>query len=64
MLNYSSPIKLVVHSEKTNGSRWGDSVTVKTYTVTVTEAEMFSDVSSSKWYYDYVLQASNLGHQR
>ena len=62
VLNYSSPVKLVVHSEKTkDGKLTGDSVTVKTYTVTVTEAEMFSDVSSSKWYYDYVLQASNLG---
>ena len=62
VLNYNSPVKLVVHSEKTKGDVVdAPSVTVKTYTVTVTEAEMFSDVSSSKWYYDYVLQASNLG---
>ena len=61
VLNYSSPIKLVVHSEKLKDGSTTESVTVKTYTVTVTEAEMFTDVSSSKWYYDYVLKASNLG---
>ena len=62
VLNYSSPFKLVVHSEKTkNGKVDGESVTVKTYTISVTEAEMFSDVSENKWYYDYVLDAANLG---
>ena len=62
VLNYSSPVKLVVHSEKTiDDDPEKASVTVKTYTVTVVEAEMFSDVSDSKWYYDYVLKASNLG---
>ena len=62
VLNYSSPVKLVVHSEKTiDDDPEKASVTVKTYTVTVVEAEMFSDVSDSKWYYDYVLEASDLG---
>ena len=62
VLNYSSPFQLVVHSEKTkDGKVDGESVTVKTYTISVTEAEMFSDVSENKWYYDYVLDAANLG---
>ncbi len=62
VLNYSSPVKLVVHSEKTkDNTLTGESVTVKTYTISVTEAEMFSDVSENKWYYDYVLDAANLG---
>ena len=58
-VNYSNPVVLYVQSEKKDASK--KSVTVNRYTVTVNEAEMFTDVSSSKWYYDYVLQASNLG---
>ena len=58
-VNYSNPVVLYVQSEKKDASN--KSVTVNRYTVTVNEAEMFTDVSSSKWYYDYVLKASNLG---
>ena len=52
-VNFSQTVRLVVTSE--------DGQKTNPYTVTVTLAEAFSDVPSSAWYYNNVMQAAAAG---
>ncbi len=55
----TKPVEIVVQAENYDATNKTGNQNV--YTLTATVGDMFSDVAEDQWYYDYVLEAAELG---